>query len=238
MANLYDALLNYLVWPTEADHHGDDYGVGSGLIFLEKIMTKDWYNGSTQVNRVVSGFALPDSGSATNATIGYGTAIIAGYLITGTDDIVTVDFTDTTSYVYLALQGDGITVTQPIIKVETARLTGANVDKWHLLLGTVTAAGGTISTAADMRIEGRHVWGAVTHSDAGTPTVENYGSANWTVTRSSAQSVITYDNPFLFKAPTVIVASENALASTYSSTTAAATIDGTNAKIFSFHIMG
>jgi hypothetical protein len=234
MAEFYDALANYLVWPTAADHHGDDYGAGAGLTFLEQHVTKNWYNGSTQVNRVISGFALPSSGSATNATITAGTAMIAGYLITGTDNIVTVDFTNTTSYVYLALVGDGTNVTQPIIYVETSRI--ASTSKWHLLLGTVTAAAGTISGSVDMRTEGRHIWGAVTHSDGGTSTIANAGSANWAVSKSGVRSVITYDIAFQFRAPCAMCT--GATSSLYSVSTTTALFDANDTETFYFHIMG
>lgn len=186
-------LDDYLVWPTEDDHHGAVYSAGAGLIIREPIWTTTRHSLGSSVNRVISGFVLPSSGDAYPATITAGSAVIAGYLVTGTANLTGLTFTNTTSYVYLGLVGDGTNVTKPVLYIETARI--AAVTKWLLFLGTVTAAGGTISTANDQRTQGRCVYGSVV---AGA--IAEYGSADWTV----SSGTVTFINNFL-KVPTVIV---------------------------------
>lgn len=238
MAEQYVQLANYLVWPSESDHHGDDYGTGAGLILEEPVITSNWYNTSAKANRVISGFQLPVAGSITNATITAGQACIGGYLIKGTDACLVTFPDDMTCFVYLKLNVTSEKVIQPVFDIiNTTRVTPTT--RYYLLLGTVVTSGGSCTASGvDMRQEGRHIWGSVVHSEAGTSTIDNAGSANWAVSKSSARSVITFDIPFAFKKPCVTVTGNSNTAYWYSRSTTTILVDAADAEVFDFHAIG
>jgi hypothetical protein len=125
MADFYagSGLENYLVFPTEIDHHGSA-AHGSGNTATEQNFTTLTNLFAQQRNRIISGFTLPTSGGPTGSVVA-GTAIIEGYSVSGTGTIaISWAASAATKYVYLKLlKAVGGNVTNPAIEVnETGTL--------------------------------------------------------------------------------------------------------------------
>lgn len=211
MADFYEQLTNYLVFPTEQDHHGES-AVGSG-----RIMTELMWGAVSDImigrgNYIVNGFTLPPNGSSiTNAPVAAGSAWIEGHYISGNDNIE-VDLTDgSVNYLYLKLEYDGEYVDRPLIEVNTTGTTPAHA----AFLGHLTTSGGSVvnDSQKHWRSGPRMCYGIVSLSGGGVDSYDVRGGRSWTVTSAGGSTYsLTFDTGSFLNKPCAIFQLLNASA--------------------------
>ena len=186
------------VWsvsPTENDLAGAE-GTGAGRVIQEKKIGPSLRgSGSTAgaTGYVLSGFTLPASGSRTSISVAAGEACINGYFIKGTTGLTISANASTTAYVYLQLVLSSSLVSSVAIRTEYVETTKpANA----ILLGVLTTDASNVTARVDARPQRKMVYGQVDSTGA----VLDYGTGDWTATKTATGAyTITFYPAFLRK---------------------------------------
>lgn len=200
--DFYEQLANYLIFPTEQDHHGES-STGSGRIATELMFCAVADIMSGRGNYIVTGFTLPpQSSSITDAPVGAGSAWIDGHYIVGNDNIL-VDLTDdATNYFYLKLEYTGDYVERPLIEVNT---TGTTPSHAAFIGYVVTASGIVTSTIKHWRSGPRLAYGIVSLSGGSVSSYDVRGGRQWTVTGAGGSTYsLTFDTGSFLNKPCAI----------------------------------
>jgi len=197
--DFYEELVDYVVFPTENDHHG------ASTVGTARCLTEIMFSAITDIcvgkgNYVVSGFTLPPNSSPIGAApIAAGSAIIDGHYITGSSAITVTLDPGATSYVYLKLDYDGDLVDRPLIEVNTTGTTPGHA----AFLGTVTTDGSVVTSQVHWRTGPRIVYG-VAEISGGTCTKVAAGGRQWNITGSGGSYTITFDDGSFINKPVFI----------------------------------
>jgi len=201
--DFYEQLTNYIVFPTESDHHGSS-SVGSARVLTEVMYSNMIDMAAGRGNYIVSGFTLPPiSSSITDAPVAAGSAIIDGHLIMGSDNILVDLSPSLTNYLYLKLEYSGDYVNRPLIEVNTTGTTPAHC----AFLGKCVTDGTQVTSVSPWRTGPRIVYGSAELSGS-TVTKISAGGRSWNITGSGGWT-LTFDTGSFINKPIVHIVSIN-----------------------------
>lgn len=183
-----------LAWACPSEHDLNGGVAGKGRVLQEPTFGQLLKGIGGLGNFVVSGFALPASGSATGQLL-TGVAVIDGRHIGTVAPGITVNFPFATNWVFLRLTY-GVDEKATGISVECHE--DWDVVQNSILLGIVTTGAGLITGMTDGRSTGKLFWGCVLlNGSAPNCRIANCGSNNWTPSKSGNNLIITFNAPLL-----------------------------------------
>lgn len=173
------------IFPTELDIKGSGPD-GGGITHNEANLKQTWESFVNGGSFIISGFALPASGSLTQA-LPIGKAIIGSYYVDVLQTVnVSYDASQANIYVFLKVNFDGQSrAVSATIETNTTGIAPVN----SAYIGRVGTDASAIINVNDSRTEGRHFWATAEYSTTGVSWKPLWISGNCYISGGGSGSV-------------------------------------------------